>query len=84
MGNPPECGLTKRMLLVPDWTILTDVIDAKERWDVMSNDAPNTFVQAPVPVEHQEVGNQVIVKVTGSLVELVPELYKKFVMCEKG
>ena len=67
---------------------LTLVVDAKEQRDMMSNDIPNAFVQTPMPEEYQEVGNRVIMKVTGSLVHLIveldPDLYKKFVVYEKG
>ena len=66
--------------------MLTAVIDATERRDVMTCDIPNAFIQAEVPAE--ETGEErVMMKITGvlvdMLVELNPQLYGLYVVYEK-
>jgi hypothetical protein len=39
--------------------LITGVIDAKQRRDIMTNDVPNAFVQTPVPQD----GEQIIMKI---------------------
>ena len=91
-GKPTRMWIDKEDAASPtvstDSTVLTAVIDAKEGRDVMTNDIPNAFVQAPMPEENKKKGDRVIMKVTGRLVQLIveldPELYTKFVVHEKG
>ena len=91
-GKPTRVWIDKEDAASPtvstDSTMMTAVIDAKEERDVMSNDIPNAFVQAPVPEEYKEVGKRVMMKITGSLVQLIveldPDLYKKYVVYENG
>ena len=63
--------------------MLTTVIDANEKCDVMTCDIPNAFIQALMP-ELVEVEEPVMMKITGVLVdmsiELGPELYGQY-MC---
>jgi hypothetical protein len=67
--------------------MLTAIVDAKEKRDVMTADVPNAFIQAQMP-NLDDANEQVFVKITGVLVdfliELAPELYKLFVIYENG
>ena len=67
---------------------LTSAIAAKEGRDKMSGDVPNAFVQANMPAAQLQVGDRVIMKVTGSLakvlVQLDPNKYEKFMVFENG
>ena len=49
-----------------DSVMLTSVVDANERRDTMTNDAPNAFIQAHVP----EGKERIIMKTTGVLVDM--------------
>jgi hypothetical protein len=64
--------------------IITSVIDAKQRRDVMTADIPNAFVQTPLGAK--AVGERITMKIRGPLVdmleELSPEVYSKFVVYE--
>ena len=66
--------------------MLTAVIDAHEGRDIMTADVPNAFIQTPLNVEDGE--ERVIMKITGALVSMLikinPELYKGFVVYERG
>ena len=63
---------------------ITMAIDAKEGRDKMTADIPNAFVQTPMPKAN--IGDRVIMKVTGSLVRLLVELdtkkFESFVVVE--
>ena len=48
-------------------TILA-AIDAKEKRDILTVDIPNTFIQTPM--EYREGKEQVIMKITGVLVDI--------------
>jgi len=66
--------------------MLTAIIDAKERRDVMTADIPNAFIQAPMP-EKDGDDKCIIMKITGVLVFLLvsmaPETYEAYVVQEK-
>jgi hypothetical protein len=65
-----------------DAILITGVIDAKQRRDVMTLDVPNAFVQTPIP----QSGEKIIMKIRGSLVdillEICPGVYDDFVVYE--
>jgi len=67
--------------------LLTSVIDAYEKRDIMCNDIPNAFIQAPMPVI-KEGEERVIMKITGSLVPMLVQLdtnlYGPYVVYEKN
>ena len=67
--------------------MITATINAYEGRDVMVMDIPNAFIQASIP-ERKEGEEQVIMKITGVLVEmmteLAPETYSKHVVYENG
>jgi hypothetical protein len=67
--------------------MITAVIDAKERRDVMTSDVPNAFIQVPMP-KKKKGEERVIMKITGVLVDLLvalaPEVYADYVMIENG
>ncbi len=66
--------------------MLTAVIDATERRDVMTSDIPNAFIQAELK-EVEDGDERVMMKITGvlvdMLVELNPQLYGPHVVYEK-
>ncbi|MGC8483977.1 MAG: hypothetical protein ACP5OE_10090, partial [Thermodesulfobium sp.] len=59
--------------------MLTAIINAKEKRDIMTADVPNAFIQAQMP----NIDERVCMKITGVLVDLLveiaPEVYKPFV-----
>jgi hypothetical protein len=65
--------------------MLTAIIDAKEKRDVMTADVPNAFIQAQMP-NLDDANERVFMKITGVLVDLLvemaPEVYKPFVTFE--
>jgi hypothetical protein len=69
------------------WLIMiTGVIKAKERRDVMTCDIPNAFIQALLP-KTDPGEDRVVMKITGVLVDMLvdinPELYGPAVVLEK-
>ncbi len=66
--------------------MLTAVIDATKRRDVMTSDIPNAFIQAEMK-EVNDGDERVMMKITGvlvdMLVELNPQLYGPYVVYEK-
>ena len=67
--------------------MITAVIDAYEKRDVMCNDIPNAFIQAPMPVI-SDGDERAIMKIHGilvtMLVKLDPTLYGPYIVFEKG
>ncbi|MGC9294940.1 MAG: hypothetical protein ACP5E8_06680, partial [Thermoplasmata archaeon] len=65
--------------------MLTAIVDAKEKRDVMTADVPNAFIQAQMP-NLDDANERVFMKITGVLVDLLvemaPEVYKSFVTHE--
>ncbi len=65
--------------------MLTAIVDAKEKRDVMTADVPNAFIQAQMP-NLDDANERVYMKITGVLVDLIiemaPEVYKPFVTFE--
>jgi hypothetical protein len=63
--------------------LLSCIIDAKEEWDVLVADIPNTFVQTPVENEK----DMAFIKIRGILldilVEITPYVYKSDVSKDK-
>ena len=61
--------------------LITGVVEAKQRRDVMTLDIPNAFVQTEVP---DEDGEKIIMKIRGSLVDILLEIdeekYRDFVI----
>ena len=66
--------------------MLTCAVDAAEGRDVMSLDIPNAYIQALVPAKG--VGNRIVMKVRGKLVEWLleidPTAYAPHVVIERG
>jgi hypothetical protein len=64
--------------------VITGVIDAKQRRDVMTADIPNAFVLTDI--DEKKVGERIIMKIRGPLVdmllELSPETYASYVVYE--
>ena len=64
--------------------IITGTINAKQARDIMTADIPNTFVQTRI--DDKEVGERIIMKIRGPLVdmllELSPETYEGYVVYE--
>jgi hypothetical protein len=62
--------------------LITGVIDAKQKRDVMTADIPNAFVQTSIALD----GDKVIMKIRGQLVdillEICPGVYDKYVIHE--
>ena len=50
--------------------LITGVLDAKQRRDVMTLDIPNAFVQTEIP----ERGDKIIMKIRGRLVDILTEI----------
>ena len=67
---------------------LTAVIDAKEGCDVMTSDVPNAFIQAIIEENGDRGNEKKVMKLTGVVVDLLvgmaPEVYKDFIVFEKG
>jgi hypothetical protein len=67
--------------------MLTAIVDAQEKRDVMTADIPNAFIQAHMP-NLDDPNALVYMKITGVLVDLLvemaPETYKPFVTYEGG
>ena len=66
--------------------LLTATIDAKQGRDVVTADIPNAFVQTPIG--EREVGERIIMKIRGVLVdilvEMAPEVYSEYMVYENG
>jgi transcriptional regulator NrdR family protein len=52
--------------------ILTGIIEAKEKRDVMTTDIPNAFVQASTGLTKD--GEKIIMKIRGALVDMLVEI----------
>ena len=89
-GKPTRELLSKEDSASPtaslDSILLTAMIDAHEGRDVMTTDVPNVFIQTPM--EQKEEQDRTIMKVTGSLVDILvqknPLKYKGYVVFENG
>ncbi|MGC8483971.1 MAG: hypothetical protein ACP5OE_10060, partial [Thermodesulfobium sp.] len=65
--------------------MLTAIVDAKEKRDVMTADVPNAFIQAQMPIlddANERVFMKIIVVLVDLLVEIAAEVYKSFVTHE--
>ena len=66
--------------------LITALIDAKQKRDVMTANIPNALVQTDI--EPAEKGQHTIMKIRGPLVEMLikiaPEIYKPYVSYKKG
>ena len=66
--------------------LITGVIEAKQKRDIMTADIPNAFVQTEIPQE--EGKDRITMKIKGALIdiltELCPETYKDYIAMEKG
>ena len=90
-GAPTREWLSKEDAASPTVTLesimITAVIDAKEKRDVMTADVLNASIQAKMP-EGQKGDEQVMMKITGVLVDmwvqLDPGLYGSHVVLENG
>ena len=90
-GKPTREWLSREDAASPTASLesimLTAIIDAKEKRDVMTADIPNAFIQAKMP-EPKKGDERVVMKITGVLVdlmvELAPEVYGPYVVMEKG
>ena len=89
-GKPTREWLSREDLASPtaalESIMLTAVIDATERCNIMTCDIPNAFIQAEVSAE--ETGEErVMMKITGVLVDMLveinPTLYGPHVVYEK-
>ena len=90
-GKPTRGWLSREDCMSPtaalESIVLTSVIDAHERRDVMSTDIPNAFIQTKMP-EIPKGKERVMMKITGALVDLLvdlnPELYGSKIVFENG
>ena len=90
-GKPTREWLTREDSASPtaalESIMITAVIDAKERRDVMCADIPNAFIQADMPTV-EDGDEKVVMKITGVLVDMLtqlnPELYGPYVVYERG
>ena len=64
--------------------LLTAMIDACEQHGVMSSDAPDAFIQTPVPADKETAHMKTTGSPAGILVEMHPEEHDEFVVCKKG
>jgi len=66
--------------------LITATIDAKQNRDVMTADIPNAFIQTDANEKNHVVGECIIMKIRGPLVDMLlkiaPEIYKDFVVME--
>ena len=62
--------------------LITGVIDAKQRRDVMTLDVPNAFVQTAVPQDKEKIIMKIRGELVDILVEVAPEVYKDYVIYE--
>jgi hypothetical protein len=90
-GKPTREWLSKEEAASPtaslEGIMLTAIIDAKEKRDVMSADIPNAFIQTQMP-ETTEVEERVTMKITGVFVALMvetdPAKYGPYFVFENG
>ncbi len=67
-------------------TLITGVIEAREKRDVATCDIPNAFVQTKLP-EHDKHGHKTIMKIRGPLLEILCEMdptYEEYVVTENN
>jgi hypothetical protein len=84
-GNPQREHITKEEAAAPtvalELVFLTSMIDAKENREVVTIDIPGAFL-------HEDNEDYVIMKMVGTLVELMvktnPKMYRQHVVLEKG
>ena len=89
-GKPAREWLTREDSASPtaalESIMLTAVIDANERRDVMTSNIPNAFIQAELD-KVKDGDERVMMKITGvlvnMLVEINPQLYGPHVVYEK-
>ncbi len=66
--------------------LITALIEAKQKRDVMTADIPNAFVQTDI--KPAEIGKRTIMKIIGPLVDMLvkigPEIYEPNVSYKKG
>ena len=73
-----------------DAIVITGVVDAKQKRDVMTSDVPNVFVQTNVPSQKDtgEKADRIIMKIRGVLVDMLvemdPTIYTDFVIEHNG
>lgn len=89
-GKPTRAWVTREDSSSPTATQegmnMTCAIDANEGRDIMTADVPNAFIQALMP-EQKNGEDRVIIKITGSLVDMVVDLdpsYEGYIVEEKG
>jgi hypothetical protein len=90
-GKPTREWLSKEGAASPTASLesimLTAIVDAKEKRDVMSANTPNAFIQTAMPPTKRGQ-DRVIIKITGVLVDLLvsmaPETYGPYVVFEDG
>jgi hypothetical protein len=84
-GKPTREWLSRKDAASPtaalESIIITGVIKAKEQRDVMTCDIPNAFIQALLP-KKDPGEDRVVMKITGVLVDMNPELYGPAVVLE--
>ena len=72
--------------VISESVLITAVIDAKQKRDVMTCDQPSAFVQTEI--EQNEIGERIVMKIRGPLLEILveidPEKYDKYVELEDG
>jgi len=71
---------------ISESVFITSSIEAKEDRDVMTCDIPNAFVQTEI--KNQEIGERIIMKIRGTLLEILieiyPEKYSEYIVEEDG
>jgi hypothetical protein len=70
----PEQDEAVRPTVMTESFLMTATIDAKWNRDVMTADIPNAFVQTDVDHKHHTKGERIIMKICGSLVDMLVEI----------
>ena len=89
-GKPTRDWISKEDKSSPtvanDALMITCAIDTFEKWDIMSLDVPNAFIQTDAPIK--KIGERVVMKIRGRLVdwlvEMAPNAYKNYIVIENG
>ena len=88
-GKPTREWLSREESASPtaslEGIMITGVIDAYEKRDIMTADVPNAFIQAELDRTGKE---RIIMKITGVLVDILvkmaPDMYSGYVVMERG
>jgi hypothetical protein len=77
-----ECDNASSLTAMMESILITAMIDAKQKHDVMTADIPNAFVQTDVDKKNQVKGEHIIMKIGGPsfdiLLEIAPKVYEGY------